>query len=641
MPGRMIRRRIVFLSILLLAAIVGNGVFSTYHEYRNVEENISSEVEHRMRVSGSIRDNQLERLAIISESVREQGQKYADFLDYDKIAPVSIMLNTITRLHNLDFALLYDEDRRILASSGGVVQKGGQEVYSPLLQNGLERVGIERIPPEVVQLERQGSVEVQRGRPALAFQSVIHIKHDTGDVYAYVVLVKLINGNMELARKISKVANAEVIFYDRSNTPILTTLAGEPLPAPRNGLIHINGQPYVISSVDLLDPSGEAVGSFAVALDALPFRHHQRITMVNNLIPFLISGIICLVFLWTLRRRVFEKINTLVLALRRVGKEEADLRTRVDVRLENPSGRTVDELDTMCMDFNRMMDRLEKAHRELRMAQAASESASKAKSEFLANMSHELRTPLNHIIGFTELIVDRRVGDLNPSQEEYLRDVLASSQHLLSLINDILDLSKVEAGKLHIELSEVNLRSLLEKSLVMVKERAMKHGICFTVSDAEAPETIVADERKLKQVMYNLLSNAVKFTPDRGAVHVSAFQLSAGHGCLRRTGGTEFPIPERMTEWGSKSGDLVAFMVSDTGIGIAAEDLERIFDPFEQADSSASRQYRGTGLGLSLTRKFVELHGGKIWAESGGEGKGSRFVFAVPFLTQMQLAERR
>ena len=262
----------------------------------------------------------------------------------------------------------------------------------------------------------------------------------------------------------------------------------------------------------------------------------------------------------------------------------------------------------------------------LRRAKKAAEAANEAKSEFLANMSHELRTPLNHIIGFTELIVDEHFGDLNEVQEEYLNDALQSSKHLLSLINDILDLSKVEAGKLELKSSDVNLKMVLEKSLVMIRAKAMKHGMQLSSDMKGIPETITADERKLKQIMYNLLSNAVKFTPDGGEISLSAnlaqssklndqgksgpFQLSASDFELHR-------------HW-------ITISVTDTGIGLKPEDLEHIFNLFEQVENSASRRYHGTGLGLSLTKSLVELHGGRIWVESEGEGKGSVFGFVIP-----------
>ena len=267
----------------------------------------------------------------------------------------------------------------------------------------------------------------------------------------------------------------------------------------------------------------------------------------------------------------------------------------------------------------------------------AAEEANRAKSEFLANMSHELRTPLNHIIGFTQLVLDKNFGDLNEIQEDYLSDVYQSSKHLLSLINDILDLSKVEAGKMELEPTIVNIQSLLQNSLIMFKEKAMKHGIKLVPSIADVPDTIVADERKIKQIIYNLLANAMKFTPDGGEVtlhaHTVVYQTRPG---VREGDSDLLIITEKaMSDDLTSSVDrktCIEISIADTGIGLDEKDLEKIFLPFEQVDSSASRKFQGTGLGLSLTKQFVNLHGGKIWAESEGQGKGSTFYFVIPII---------
>ena len=283
---------------------------------------------------------------------------------------------------------------------------------------------------------------------------------------------------------------------------------------------------------------------------------------------------------------------------------------------------------------NEISERI-RVEEDLKKAKEMAETANQAKSEFLANMSHELRTPLNHILGFTELVVDKNFGDLNATQTEYLDDVLSSSRHLLSLINDILDLSKVEAGKLELQWSEVNLKLLLENSLIMVKEKAMHHGIQLSTDLDSVPEIIKADERKLKQILYNLLSNAVKFTPDGGQVCLKGRIVDRKDGLSIQTKNQkDIKKIEYLDDINqadnAKPEKCIEVSVCDTGIGIKPEFLESIFDPFEQVENSTSREFQGTGLGLSLSKRFVELHNGKMWATSNGKGKGSTFSFILP-----------
>ena len=238
--------------------------------------------------------------------------------------------------------------------------------------------------------------------------------------------------------------------------------------------------------------------------------------------------------------------------------------------------------------------------RELEVKGRELEAASQHKSEFLANMSHELRTPLNAIIGFSEVLSERMFGELNEKQDEYLKDIHASGQHLLSLINDILDLSKIEAGRMELELSDFDLPMTIDNALTLVRERAGRRGIELHKTVDERLGQIQADDRKIRQVLLNLLSNAIKFTPEGGRIDVEAKPVDGS----------------------------IEVSVSDTGVGIAPEDQEAVFEEFRQV-GTADKKVEGTGLGLALSRKFIELHGGKIWVKSQ-IGQGSTFTFTVP-----------
>jgi signal transduction histidine kinase len=260
----------------------------------------------------------------------------------------------------------------------------------------------------------------------------------------------------------------------------------------------------------------------------------------------------------------------------------------VKVEVENR-----DELGALAGNVNRMNDQLRNVYAEL-------EEASRHKSEFLANMSHELRTPLNAIIGFSEVLRDEMVGPVNEKQAEYLDDIISSGHHLLSLINDVLDLSKVEAGQVELEVHPFSLREALERGVVMVRERATEDGVRVALDTDPEVDVVDGDERRIKQVIFNLLSNAVKFTPSGGEVDVSATRINGE----------------------------VRVAVADTGPGIAPEDRARIFEEFQQTETGVGHR-EGTGLGLALSKRFVELHGGRIWLESE-VGHGSTFTFALP-----------
>ena len=273
----------------------------------------------------------------------------------------------------------------------------------------------------------------------------------------------------------------------------------------------------------------------------------------------------------------------------------------------------------------------------LQQKNAELEEASRMKSEFLANMSHELRTPLNAIIGFSEVLGDGLIGNLSDQQKKFIGDIFSSGKHLLSLINDILDLSKVEAGKMMLDLESVQISSLFANSLSIIKEKAHARHIDLTLDAPKELGSIRADARKVKQIVYNLLSNAVKFSLDGGQVTLRATRVPRAQvGQLPGPGtGRGFPLADNEFQ------EFLEISVTDKGIGVSPAGLEALFKPFSQIDSGLSRKYQGTGLGLAMIKLLAELHGGTLAVESE-EGEGSRFTVWLPLRAEEEIepAER-
>ena len=279
--------------------------------------------------------------------------------------------------------------------------------------------------------------------------------------------------------------------------------------------------------------------------------------------------------------------------------------------------------------MTQVTDELTTRKEEAEQAKLRALETSKAKSEFLADMSHEFRTPLNSVLGFSELLQDELYGTLNEKQKLYVKDIAASGEHLLGLINDILEMARIEAGRLELKVSQFSLRDMLESSLSMFNENAVRHHLKLDLAIKEGADIdIEADERKVKQILFNLLGNAMKFTDEGGSIIVKAERLTREG--LRLRSAECGPICKELRE-----GDYVALTVEDTGLGIKPQDMDKLFKPFSQVESAHTKKFEGIGLGLALTRKLVELHGGAIWAESQF-GKGSRFIFVIPTARELR-----
>jgi len=367
-------------------------------------------------------------------------------------------------------------------------------------------------------------------------------------------------------------------------TPILVQPLGEKYVAGYALLMDVYGKPALMLRVDM------------------PRDIYQRgRTNIAYLILAIVGTglVVGVVAMLVVEKWVLSRLTRLSKSVSNIG-ESGDLSTRVSMEGRDEVSKLADTIDVMT-------ETLEQSSKVLQEKNEQLEEANRAKSEFLAHMSHELRTPLNVIMGFSELILDEVPGKVNKEQRQCLNDIWGGGQHLLGLINDILDLSKIESGKMELKLRDIELPGVIKslRSEIMPMLAPRKQGLDIKVE--KGLPLVRADKAKVMQVLLNLLSNATKFTPDGSKLKVEAV---------------------RENNWCRVS-------VIDNGIGIKQEDQERIFEPFCQLDSALEKEERGTGLGLTIARQIVEKHGGRIWVESE-YGKGSRFSFTLPLATASQ-----
>lgn len=391
---------------------------------------------------------------------------------------------------------------------------------------------------------------------------------------------------------------------------------------PSTGGSRLEGRRLIVFHPIFLDQ--EKIGTLYIQADTQEAYARLRISAMIVLGVLLASSLVALLLASTLEGVISQPVLNLAHTAAIVSKMQ-DYSVRVTGSSQDELGQLIDGFNEMLTQVQRRdialqeaRDRLETTvehrTRQLQEAKQRAEEASRHKSLFLSNMSHELRTPLNSILGFAWLLQDPTISSLDEKQTRFARNIATSGEHLLALINDLLDLSKVEAGKLLLQLQPFPPREAIGAAIYAIRPQAEQKQQILELSIDDDMPVIEADATRFRQILYNLLSNAVKFTPIGGRITVTA-----------RIGSRED---------GAGSGEFMEIAVSDTGIGIKSEDLSKLFQIFTQLEPALTKQFQGTGLGLALTKQLVELHGGSIWVTSEGEGRGSTFTVRLPLSPQ-------
>lgn len=580
----------------------------------------------------------------------------------------------------LDFVVILDNKRRIVANIPESINQDGPFEMNGLLEkvrtskefvfseevialNKLfypESAEFNKFRVKIVDGKAEGSAYfIDRCEVGVVIVPVFD-PQDSDQLIGYIALGDVTNNDEYFPASYSKDVKGSYLAISidgirvTSNirTPKKTSYVGSSIPITMNSLegekcfhfgrVNIDDEIHVFLDEPIIDAEGKVIGVLGVGI---PEERFSAILSTNrNLI--VIVTIVCLCIMLIVAKFIARRITRPILAATRFAEQvrrgERDLILK-DEWLEDSKSETTILLKTfqkMAEDLKRSEDKrkeylaeLKTEHlhqqrlaeqlkflnveleekvsartQDLQQAILALKRADEVKSQFLANMSHELRTPLTSVICNSEVLKEKMFGPLTEKQEKYIKNILSSGTHLLQLINDILDICKIEAGKMKLGLSEFFISEIVENSYHVIKSMAYRKNIDLTIKMDQPDFKMKADAKKLKQILYNLLSNAIKFTPENGKVEVEIF----------------------------KREEVVQFCIRDNGIGIKEEDQERVFKEFEQVDNSYERQYEGTGLGLPLTKKLIEMHGGEIYLTSK-LGAGTEVIFTIPINTELYL----
>lgn len=580
--------------------------------------------------------------------------------------------------HYLDFVVILDDERKILVSYPAKINTSGQFDINGLVQT-VQKTKQVVFSEEVFDLPllfAPNSAPFQRFQVKLAGNEsqehaesyltkcqagvVVVPVYDQGSPLGFIIMGDISNNDKYLPETYSRQVTDSYLaisvdgirITSNISTPKRTDYIGSRMPIEMNSLegdrlfyfgkVNIDGEVHVFLDEPIMDSAGKLIGVLGVGI---PEERFSRILSINrNLILFVTLISLCVMLLAAkyVAAHITRPILLAISMAEKIRRGERELNLRPEWLRDKGNETTVllSTFQQMAAELARGEEKrknyliqLKEEHRrqqqmakklqlmnqeleekviartqDLQQAFRALKKADEVKSQFLANMSHELRTPLNSIICSAEVIKDKLFGPLSEKQERYVQTIWNSGTHLLQLINDILDICKIEAGKMQLSLSQFAITDVVENCFNVVKSLAYRKNIDVAIVIEPSCFVMSADAKKLRQILYNLLSNAIKFTPEGGRVELGVVQHDP----------------------------VVRFSVRDNGIGIREEDKERVFQEFEQVDSSYARQYEGTGLGLSLTKKLVEMHGGEIYLTSK-LGVGTEIIFTIPVDTESYL----
>jgi signal transduction histidine kinase/ActR/RegA family two-component response regulator len=661
-PKRKIMHTIILLFGVLIVAIIANAMYTCININRDMVRNARKDMLGRLNIAKATHDQQIEKLKTISLMAKEQNQKFCNFLDYDNVPAVTYMLKSLVTIHDVDFAAIFDENTQLVSAYPKRPAKIDAPVRRLLIGGGDGGVSLFRLPAPLVAGWMPLLEQRENHAVCLCFRSVIPLLHDTGDLYGHVILVKMVNGNRQLMTHMNQLTEAQVTYFDKNKTVLLTSFNQSIVPFPSNGKLSLGKQQYLTAIANLLNDKGELTAYLAVAKNNTDYFAQQWKLLTGTLFPFVLIALTSIVLFVLLKRRVFDKVHMLSRALRDVSGDKKDMSIRIPVGRNGQDRDPSDEVEYMCLDFNQMMDKLENTYSQMLDARKEVEAVNLALEErvkertaqlfamykdlevemeehqraveqkrtleksleqarkmeaigtLAGGIAHDFNNILTSVLGFTELaLYDVKKGS---KLEINLQEVYAAGKRAKDLVKQIL----VFARQSDEEIKPVQPRILL-KEVVKFMRSSIPSNIEIK-HDIKSASYIMGNPTRIYQIFMNLCANAAYAMENDGGV----LELNL----------TDIIIPGGYDRQNIdlKQGHYLEIKVSDTGTGISPEIVGSIFEPYFTTKGPGE----GTGMGLAMVQGIVEACDGKIFVDSI-LGKGTTFSVYLP-TTEQQDASR-
>ncbi len=633
-------RKVILLFSLLIGLIIANGLHITGQYDKHVATHTREDLQSRLDIASSLISIEIDKLNIIAGIIREQNQKYVNFLDYENINSIKVMLSTLSIRQQVERVIIFDEDLNVLTTNEGQPAPHQVGLYSILIEN-LEP-GLTLIPSSIV----IGGVETATQQPEkelICFKKVVPLYHDLGGVYGYIVLLKPVSGNMPMARNISSISKAEFVIFDGQQKTALTSFDEEHVSFPHDNNIKVQDVEFLTSQRQLLDATDNHIGTLVIAIDRQPLTDQRRQLLMSSFLPFLAILLFSVFLFYLLKSRIINRVNQLISILKRVVSGEGELDLRMEEKKSEGIAR-LDEMDLMAINFNRMMAKLEETYQNLllarqetelinreleyRVEQRTSELAASniklreeitqreqlqerlqqaQKMEAIGTMAggiaHDFNNILVPILGYSEMAL--RSAEPGSKLSKDVHQIIHAANRARELIQQILTLSRQKKE----QLKPLRIQILIKEALKMMRSTLPTNIDIIQDIDSECP-TILADPTQIHQIIMNLCMNAFH-----------AMEFSGG------ILGVSLHEVELLKDepHGLSSGKYICLKIQDNGGGIQQKDLKRIFEPY----FTTKEEGKGTGLGLAVVHGIVLSYGGHIKVDSKPD-EGTIFEILLP-----------